>query len=391
MARQITIAAIQMFADDSLIEERLERAEKLIIEAAQKGAQLVVLPEMFNTGYGYFETNYENAETIDGHTVTWMKEIAATHSLHLAGTLYIRDKEDIYNAMLLIAPDGRLWRYNKNYPWLWERAYYREGNTITIADTKLGKLGMMVCWDVAHVDQWKRYAGKVDAMIISSCPPAMHDHTWVFHDGNRVKSEDMNFIMEDIKRRSDQIFGLYLRQQSVNLGIPVVNTTGTGKLSTPLPLPSLSLMVMSALRPDLWKYIPRAGDVRLETNYFQETYIATGDGRVLGKVDPETEGYTLATVTLADEPPSLRRKQPRFGIPLTAYMLDMVGNVMFTPIYREGVRRLHGQSISPLGIGNRVASTVSELTTSIVGFLRRDDKRKSKTSQNKSKKPVPIK
>jgi predicted amidohydrolase len=173
MSRTLKVAAIQMDAAPAPLRERLDRAADLIAEATSSGAQLVVLPEVFNTGYQYHDQNYALAESIDGETVNWMRLRSAQHGVHLVGTLLLRDEEDIYNSALLVAPDGRMWRYDKHYPFLWERAYFREGRQITIAATDLGKLGMMICWDAAHADLWQRYAGKVDAMVIASCPPKL--------------------------------------------------------------------------------------------------------------------------------------------------------------------------------------------------------------------------
>lgn len=77
MERKIKAAAVQMDVTPSPLEERLRRAELLVKEAARSGAQLVVLPEVFNTGYAFSESNYDNAEPIDGPTVTWMKKLSA--------------------------------------------------------------------------------------------------------------------------------------------------------------------------------------------------------------------------------------------------------------------------------------------------------------------------
>jgi N-carbamoylputrescine amidase len=160
MGRKLKVAVVQMDAVPVSVSKRLSRATNLITEAVNGGAQLVVLPEMFNTGYEFHERNYTLAEPMDGETVTWMKSQATQHNIHLAGTLLLLDKTDIYNAGLLVAPDGRTWRHDKINITLWERAYFREGGHITIADTDLGKLGLMICSDVLCPDLWVQYAGK---------------------------------------------------------------------------------------------------------------------------------------------------------------------------------------------------------------------------------------
>ena len=80
MGQKLKVAAIQMDALPVGVPERLDRASNLIAEAVNGGARLVVLPEMFNTGYEFDERNYSLAEPIDGRTATWMKNQAAKHN-----------------------------------------------------------------------------------------------------------------------------------------------------------------------------------------------------------------------------------------------------------------------------------------------------------------------
>ena len=80
MSRKIVVAAVQMDATPAPLTDRLERAEQLIGGAHKSGAQLVVLPELFNTGYEYSEYNYKLAERENGPTLTWMKKQGALSS-----------------------------------------------------------------------------------------------------------------------------------------------------------------------------------------------------------------------------------------------------------------------------------------------------------------------
>lgn len=125
-----------MDAAPANLEARLERAQSLISRAVTKGAQLVVLPELFNSGYEYFLQNYQLAESLDGKTVSWMKRTTREKGIYLAGSLLLREANGIYNSMLLVALDGSLWRYDKPYPWAFERAYFRPRKTpIQILDS----------------------------------------------------------------------------------------------------------------------------------------------------------------------------------------------------------------------------------------------------------------
>ncbi len=77
MPRKIKVAAVQMDAQCTPAPERLARAERLVAEAAAAGADLVALPEIFNTGYCYSDENYQRAEPLGGKTVAWMQMTAA--------------------------------------------------------------------------------------------------------------------------------------------------------------------------------------------------------------------------------------------------------------------------------------------------------------------------
>jgi len=343
MPKTIQIAALQMNAIPAPIRERLTRAENLIAQSVQDGAQLVVLPEVFNSGYEYSDQNYLRAESFDDLTVTWMRKTAAYHRIHLAGTFLRKEQNDIYNTMLLIAPDGRQWHYNKNYPWMWERAYFRKGTKTTVADTELGKIGLLICWDVAHPNLWQQYAGRVELMLVSSCPPNALDLALVMPDGQRIMSRNTGALIQYLKRTSDETFGQYLRRQASFLGVPVVQATSTGTFTSSIPNPKLSLAMLALLYPPFWKDRSRFEHARIETNYFNETYIADASGAILGCAQPEVEDYAISNVTLWDFPPQPKGKQPPFGISKFAYMFDAMANIILASEYKKKTRKYLGR------------------------------------------------
>lgn len=353
MSRTIRIAAVQMVADPAPVTERLAQAGALVEKAGRSGAQLVVLPEVFNTGYKYSDANYYRAESFSGPTASWMRATARRHDLHLAGTFLRRGAEEITNTLLLVAPDGRSWHYDKSYPWVWERATFCPGEGITVADTDLGRLGLLICWDAAHPELWQRYAGRVDGMVVCSCPPRAHDLTFVLPDGRRLRAAEAGPILRHVKRTGEGIFGPCLRRQAVHLGVPVVNTTGTGTFSSRVPLPRLSLAVYALFRPDLWPQVACADQIRVEATYFSETYVADGEGRVLDQVPAGHEGYALAEVTLAPASPVPFGPPPRFGLSPFAYAVDRFANAALAPIYRRGVRAALGSHMAPTTLRTR--------------------------------------
>ena len=344
MTRTVAAAAIQMDASLAPTPERLRRAERLVSRAVEAGAQLVVLPELFNTGYGYTDENFRRAEEIDGQTVTWLREMAIQHRIHLAGSLMLRDEPEIYNALLLFTPEGRMWRYDKSYPWGWERGYFRGRKGAVIAKTDLGDLGLMVCWDTAHRSLWRRYAGRVDMMVIASCPPDVTNPTFVFPAGGRITFDDFGRVGASLKGAGRRLFGEMVNQQTAWLGVPTVQTVGTGRIQTGIPNGFLSLLAYVPLAPKLIKYLLQANKAQLACGFVQGCKIVDGRGNPQSELEQaQGESFTLAEVSLPDEKPQPRSPQPPSLLPGLAYLSSDVLLPLFAlPVYRRGTKRIFG-------------------------------------------------
>ena len=319
---------------------RLARAERLANEAAAVDAQLIVLPELFNIGYGYSDENHRRAESLTGPTAAWMKQTAARLNVHLAGSLMLLDGDDVYNALLLFAPDGRMWRYDKNYPWGWERGYFCGRHGTTVAGTDMGDIGMMICWDTAHSKLWRRYAGRVDLMLIASCPPDVSNPTFHFPNGDTLTFDDMGPLMGSMKGSARLVFGDMINQQASWLGVPAVNTVGCGRIRTAIPNGRASFLTFVSLAPWLVKCLPQANRMEMSCGLTQGCKVVGADGRVLTELTQEQgETFTTAEVTLADQKPRPRGPQPASPLPFLSYLSsDVLLPALSVPVYRRGLR-----------------------------------------------------
>jgi len=370
MRRAVKIAAVQMDANPAPTADRLARADRLVTEAAEVGAQLVVLPELFNTGYSYSDDNHRLAEPLNGSTATWMQEAAARLNVHLAGSLMLLDQDEVYNALLFFAPDGRMWRYDKNYPWGWERGYFRNGNRITVAETDLGDLGMMICWDTAHPKLWRRYTGRVDLMVISSCPPDVSNPTFHFPDGDQLTFDDMGPIMASLKGSARLVFGDMINQQTAWLGVPAVSTVGSGHIRTAIPNGLGSFLTFLSLAPWLIKYLPQAGRMQMSCNMTQGCKVVDASGQVLTELTQEQgETFTIAEVALTGEKPYPQEPQPASPVPFLTYLSsDVLLPSLTIPVYRKGLRRAWGEGMAPVEASTRKWAVVLGLGA-VAGFL----------------------
>lgn len=321
--KRICLATVQLDAAPAPLAERLARAEGLIAQAAEAGAQLVVLPELFNTGYAYRNENFTLAETAAGPTAQWMKQTSARLGVHLAGSLLLRDGQDIYNALLLYAPDGRVWRYDKNYPWGWERAYFRERRAVTVAETDLGAIGMMLCWDMAHADLWQQYAGKVDLILACSCPPNFSDPIYYFPNGSKITGVQMGPVIRSMRGGELRVFRDTPAQQSAWLGVPFIGSTACGNVCTPLPNPVGSFLGFVPAAPWLIRYLPQVRQMKARVDLVEAACILAADGRQLAELgSAQGEAFAFAEVTIPAERPRPHGQQPKPPVSWLMYFIS---------------------------------------------------------------------
>lgn len=342
----VQAATVQMDVRPAATDTRLYRADQLIGEAVELGAELVVLPELFNTGYTYSDENFQRAETMDGATVKWMKRAAHRYGIHLAGSLLLADEGDIFNAMLLAAPDGRTWRYDKSYPWGWERGYFR-GNRrqgaerAIVAQTDLGDLGMLVCWDAAHPDLWASYAGKVDLLLVSSCIPQITKPRYSLPPNIHFGAEQLGSLGVVLKDEEQRVFESMLSEQAAWLGVPVVHSTACGQFESAVPHGRATLMGMLPSAPGLIRYLARAHGLRVSTRMVDAGRIISATGYPLAKISQNHgEGIISAEVTLASEKPQPKSAQPPGRASKLSYFFsDNYLPRIMQSTYRRGGRR----------------------------------------------------
>lgn len=365
MPRTLKVATVQMDATPAPIADRLARAEALVAQAAGQGARLVVLPELFNAGYEYHPRNYGLAEPLTGQTMMWMKAAAARHQTHIAGSFLLLDGDEVYNSAFIVAPDGRTWRYDKLYPYIWERAYFREGRDITVAETDLGKLGMMICWDSAHPELWRRYAGQIDALVVTSCPPLLDQAEVVLPSGERADATVGGIPYPDgVHFQAEQI-----NEQTAWLRVPVIASAGGGRFRSRLPLARFSILALLGGHPDLARYWNAAEEVTLEAGYGALAKIIDADGQTAAVVEAVGDGVTVADITVADAQPQPIPLQPEPRVPaVIRWLIDWFGAALMIPSYRQAARQQWGERMAPVEPRTLVWAWAL-LGAAVVGYL----------------------
>lgn len=115
---------------------------------------IMVLPELFHTGYGFSSQKELNqlAETPDGEAYQLLKELAKKRNSYFFAGFAEKQKEGIYNSSMLVAPDGKQWIYRKTHLFSEEKNFFIKSNSvlepieISIKEQKI-KVGLMICFD----------------------------------------------------------------------------------------------------------------------------------------------------------------------------------------------------------------------------------------------------
>ncbi|MDI9569124.1 MAG: nitrilase-related carbon-nitrogen hydrolase [Pseudomonadota bacterium] len=145
---KIKAGFVQFNPEFGAVEENLSRAWALL---AAVDAQLVVLPEFFNTGYliASREEAWRLGEEIPhGRTTVALAEMAREKNLHVVAGLMEKCDDRLYNAAVLISPGGYVAKYRKIHLFNEEKLWFTPGDLgFAVHDLDIGRIGIMICFD----------------------------------------------------------------------------------------------------------------------------------------------------------------------------------------------------------------------------------------------------
>lgn len=154
--RKVTVAAVQMKCSCN-VEENIEKADKMVREAAEKGAQIILLPELFERQYFCQERRYEYysfAKSVsENDAVLHFQKLAKELSVVIPVSFYERDVNRLFNTVAIIDADGtNLGIYRKTHipddHYYQEKFYFTPGDTgFKVFETAYAKIGVGICWD----------------------------------------------------------------------------------------------------------------------------------------------------------------------------------------------------------------------------------------------------
>lgn len=175
--RNVTLALCQILNTKEKLQN-IGKAKALITESAKKGANIVILPEIFNCPYhySYFRDNAEKYPT--GDTIQMLSKCAKENKVYIVGGSIpeVDDNNDLYNTSFVFDDSGSIIaRHRKMHLFdvdikggvkFQESKTFKPGNEITVVNTKYGNIGVAICYDIRFPELMRLMALKGAEIII---------------------------------------------------------------------------------------------------------------------------------------------------------------------------------------------------------------------------------
>jgi N-carbamoylputrescine amidase len=259
----IRVAAVQMRAQVGAVERNLSSAEALAREAFRRGARWVILPEFFTSAMAFTPAMLSAWQPLEGPPLQLMRRLAREHDGVVGGSFIARSGKDCFNSFMLVFPDGRYFRHDKDIPTMWENSYYIGGSDDGVLGTPDGPVGVAMCWELIRTQTARRLLGKVDCVVGGSC-------WWDLRLPVPPRYAEEQARLKDMLTQAP---GHLARM----LGVPVIHASHAGEFEGLTP------------GNESMPYVSR---------YLGETQITDGSGRVLARMTYEDgEGVITADIT----------------------------------------------------------------------------------------------
>lgn len=146
MKNSLNITLIQTFLFWENVEKNLCHFDKLISNISD--TDIILLPEMFNTAF--CPNSNQLAETMEGKTVSWMKEVVKNKNSAIAGTLMVKEGGKIFNRLVWISKNGTIQTYDKYHLFslIKEERYITKGEKRLIIQEQCWKICPLICYDL---------------------------------------------------------------------------------------------------------------------------------------------------------------------------------------------------------------------------------------------------
>jgi predicted amidohydrolase len=178
----VETALVQLKIADETDAARMEKVRALLLAA--RGADIIVLPELWRLGYANLASFRKAAETIDGETVSFLRDMAAELNADIVGgSIVEKDADQYYNTAVFVDRKGNLCgKYRKTHLLSYrsqERKFLTAGAEFPVFGTRWGNLGIAICYDLRFPELFRRLAERgAELLIVPSEWPTIRMEAW---------------------------------------------------------------------------------------------------------------------------------------------------------------------------------------------------------------------
>lgn len=194
----IRITAIQLDIRDRSKRENLDTVLHHLDEAPV--SDLLILPELWPSGFFSFDSYLADSEEMDGPLITALRQKVADKATHaMIGSFVERDADRLYNTSLLLGPDGRiLAKYRKIHLFGFqsrEKQLLTPGSEITVADLPWGRAGISTCYDLRFPELYRLMVDQgATIFLVASAWPLARLSAWRLFNRARAH-ENLAFLV----------------------------------------------------------------------------------------------------------------------------------------------------------------------------------------------------
>jgi predicted amidohydrolase len=191
-------ASVQLKIVEQSKEKALDHASQMILQC--RGADLILLPELWNIGFMSFDRYRKEAETEEGTTLTLLRDLAKELSCYLHAGSFVEKRGDrFYNSSFLLNPKGEiLGSYQKIHLFTYqseEAKILTPGASITVIPTEFGNFGLATCYDLRFPELFRKMLDEgAEFFLICSAWPSPRLEHWLLLNRTRAL-ENLSYLI----------------------------------------------------------------------------------------------------------------------------------------------------------------------------------------------------
>lgn len=173
---KITVFQAYLFWENT--DKNLQNLSLRLSMGVKEKTDLIVLPEMFNTGFSMNAA--ELAEPMQGKTMQWMLDMAKKYECVVTGSLIIQEGDNYYNRMIWMLPDGNFEQYDKHHLFGLgdEDEHYTAGKEQVIVELKGWKIRLAICYDLRFPVWLRNKEAQYDILLVIASWPDKRASHW---------------------------------------------------------------------------------------------------------------------------------------------------------------------------------------------------------------------